>query len=151
MALVQAGIVAHFDLYELSENRVRIGVETVERLGLGNRITFRMADSLLNNHPEQYDLVCWNNALHHMMDVPTAVEWSWRVLRMGGLFALDDFIGATRFQWPDEQLGFIEQMRRTLPERLLVDPSEAADSERTLPAVRKFFPEAEITLTGGIL
>jgi hypothetical protein len=31
------------------------------------------------------------------------------------------------------------------------DPSEAADSERILESVKKYFPDAEITLTGGVV
>ena len=34
---------------------------------------------------------------------------------------------------------------------ILNDPSEAADSERIIQSVKKYFPNAEITLTGGVI
>lgn len=114
-----------------------------------------------------FDLVVWSNALHHMMDVPGAVAWSRRILRPGGVLFIDDYVGPSRFQYSDETLEIVNRVRSTLPvnifratgsekavprlitrikpeELMAVDPSEAADSERTLEAVRNIFPEANI-------
>ena len=84
-------------------------------------------------------------------------------------------MGPNRFQWSDAALDLCTRIRRTLPDKYLqsphstdrfldrtvsrpdiqkmeeADPSEAADSQRILENVRKYFPKAEITLTGGII
>lgn len=111
-----------------------------------------------------------------MFDVDKAVEWSKRILKKGGLFYLDDFVGPTRFQWSDRALAIASRIRSVfsstkyltnplkpntyLPTRLYrpdadqliaQDPSEAADSQRILGVIRKYFPNAEIRATGGIV
>ncbi|MBP7972644.1 MAG: methyltransferase domain-containing protein [Candidatus Nanopelagicales bacterium] len=173
--LIELGLVEHFDLYEISEKRVRAGREKASSLGLEDRITYRLADAFAETVPTNYDLVYWNNAIHHMMDTPAAVKWSRDRLRMGGVFAMDDFVGAKRFQWPRNQLTMMSRVREQLPERYLVDPrepekrlptrvrrpdeagliaqdpTEAADSERILPAIRQYFPNANVILTGGVI
>jgi SAM-dependent methyltransferase len=173
--LLELGLVQHFDLYEISDARVERGRERAAELGLSDRVTYRLADAFAEQLPDDYDLVYWNNAIHHMMDTPAAVRWSRDRLRLGGVFAMDDFVGAARFQWPDAQLHMMRRVREELPERFLVDPrdpsrrlpvkvkrpqeaalvardpTEAADSERILPAVRKYFPGARVVLTGGVI
>lgn len=175
MRLLEAGVVEHFDLYELSQDRIDDGKRRAVSLGLQDRATFHLADAFAICREEgQYDLVHWDNALHHMLDVPQAVEWSRGVLSDGGAFVMDDFVGPSRFQWSEQNLDLIASFRALLPKRLLhrestdtlipvrpgrptvekmieADPSEAADSERILPAVRETFPGANIVLTGGAI
>jgi SAM-dependent methyltransferase len=129
----------------------------------------------LANEPEQYDLVHWNNSLHHMLNVEAAIEWSWKVLKPGGLFYMDDFVGSGRFQWTPQMLLAATAVRQSLPDRLLVnphklitmlprivkkpdpeklrqsDPSEAADCSRILECVQRQFPGADIIFTGGVI
>jgi hypothetical protein len=109
-----------------------------------------------------------------MFDVFQAVEWSHMVLKDGGLFYMDDFIGASRFQFSDKQLDIATKVRQAFhktsylldqsgeryiserkvrpnKEKLIeVDPSEAADSERIIDAIKKYFPDAKIKSTGGV-
>ena len=143
---------------------------------LGQRVHFIDGDAFqLAKASEQYDLVHWNNSLHHMLDVEAAVEWSWKVLRPGGLFYMDDYVGPDRFQWPPQMLLAATAVRQSLPDRLLVnphkpttmlprivkkpdsekmrqsDPSEAADSSRILGCVQRRFPGADIIITGGVI
>jgi hypothetical protein len=115
-----------------------------------------------------------------MLDVNQAIEWSNRILKPGGLFYMDDFVGASRFQWPDRQLAMASEVRKSLqgtkylrnPEKknflsrkylpcriqrpdfntmIKTDPSEAADSGQILPAISKWFPSAEVIKTGGVV
>lgn len=181
MRLISQGLVKSFDLFELSEDRIAQGRALANKLGLGENIRFFHGDAFAAiQGKEIYDLVHWNNSLHHMMDVHQVVFWSREVLKTGGLFYMDDFVGPSRFQWPARQLAIASEVRRSLrgtkylrsPTRksLLTrrslscrlqrpdletmrrtDPSEAADSEQILPAIKKFFPEGEIIKTGGII
>jgi SAM-dependent methyltransferase len=181
MQLIGQGLVESFDLFELSDDRIAKGRLLAKDQGIEDNINFVKGDAFsLITLNEKYDLVHWNNSLHHMMDVHYAVSWSRKVLKTGGLFYMDDFVGPSRFQWPDRQLAIASEIRRSLrgtkylrnpvrnslfsrkflPCRLtrpdleamrLSDPSEAADSEQILPGIAKQFPEAEIIKTGGIV
>lgn len=176
MAMIEAGIVGAFTLYELSPVRVEQGRALAESRGLGDRITFHIADAFTADIPKgSVDFVHWNNSLHHMMDTPAAVAWSWNILRKGGMFYMDDFIGPTRFQWSDKALELCTAVRASLPAKYLAnprrpdgrepvqvrrpdpvafarqDPSEAADSDRIMPAVGEFFPKAWVMRTGGVI
>jgi len=175
LRLLQEGIVGHFDLFEISPERVALGQASATRRGVAERASFYVRDAFAQDLGDQYDLVYWNNALHHMLDVHQALLWSRERLRPGGWLVMDDYVGATRFQWPDTQLEIASRVRRSLPERLLrnpaqperncsssvkrpglagmlaADPSEAADSGNILPALRQIFPDAQILLTGGVV
>jgi len=87
-----------------------------------------------------------------------------------------DFLKASRFQWSDLSLEIATHVRKafdktkyladprdkahriatflkrpTIKSMLASDPSEAADSERIIAAVLNYFPDAEITKTGGTI
>ena len=174
VTLLAAGLVSHFDLYEISEARVEQGQEVAERFGVGERISWhtRTADLTGSTLDGAYDLVYWNNALHHMLDVDEAVRWTKRALRPDGYVYMNDFVGPNRMQWPDEALAIASRARELLPRRLLkrpagegylpstierpdpdklaaADPTECADSDDILPAIRRHFPAAWIKPTGG--
>ncbi len=177
MNLIHQGIVDSFDLYELSEKRIAKGKALAQKSGIGHKINFILGDAFeLVNIANQYDMVHWNNSLHHMMNVDNAVKWSWHILKPGGVFYMDDFIGSSRFQWPDEQLEVATKVRNvfknthflshpkysflSLPTKakrpnikklIKLDPSEAADSENIVTAIYKYFPDAEIKSTGGVI
>ncbi len=175
--LVKLGIVETFFLYELSDERIKIGRDLVEKQGLADNVHFVHGDAFeVIERKESFDFVHWNNSLHHMMNVSEAVEWSKGILKKGGLFYMDDFIGATRFQWSDRQLEMATAVReifrdskylidprdkaKLLPSQIhrpnagslaRDDPSEAADSSNILEAVKKFFPNAFLQETGGVI
>jgi len=177
LRLLESGIVQHITLYELSEERIFQGRELAEQKGLSQRIEFVLGDAFeIAIEPEKFDFVHWNNSLHHMMDVEQAVLWSKNVLKSGGLFYMDDFVGSSRFQWPDRQLDIASKVRqifeasdfttnprnplKSLPTQvgrpsadhiIEDDPSEAADSDNILTSVRKHFPEAIVKETGGVI
>ncbi|WP_333504442.1 TylF/MycF/NovP-related O-methyltransferase [Nitratidesulfovibrio sp. 1201_IL3209] len=176
--LLERGLVGSFDLYEVSAERVAVGRDAARRRGVADRARFHVRDAFAHEPGEsagRCDLVYWNNALHHMFDVRQALEWSRNRLRPGGLLVVDDYVGATRFQWPDAQLDVASRVRRALPERLrrdpsrpdrllpdritrpdmaemlATDPSEAADSDSIIPALRAVFPDVQIIPTGGVV
>jgi SAM-dependent methyltransferase len=175
MALLEMGVVRHFDLYEISASSIEHGKQAAAQRGLADRLTFHLADAFAVQPNGSYDVVYWNNALHHMPDVYAALSWSRAMLKEGGLLALDDYVGPSRFQWTDTNLRWANRVRSSLPARLLrnpyapetlvpvmidrptpesviaVDPSEAMDSERTIDALRTTFGEVDVIPTGGAL
>jgi SAM-dependent methyltransferase len=173
---VTKGIVESFDLYEISDARIEDGERRICAGGLTERVRFHKASALEEGQlSTEYDLVYWNNALHHMFDAERAVSWSRERLQQGGLFFMDDFVGPTRFQWTNRNLSYASCVRRSLPRNYLInphdpttvlrvemkrpdpirlaaaDPTEAADSASILPAIQKHFPDARVILTGGAI
>lgn len=114
----------------------------------------------------------WSNALRHVPDVGAALRWSRQVLRLGGLFLMDEYVGPNRMQWSQRVLDFNTAFLHTLPEHYLRNPYNPAvqlprvvrrpdpagmaamdcvDSQRVLPEVARHFPEAQVTPTGGAI
>lgn len=173
--LLKKGIVQQFDLFEISQARIDQGRVLAVQHGVSGRVRFHAVNAFDQALDRNFDLVYWNNALHHMMDVEAAIRWSHDRLVKGGFFIMDDFIGPSRFQWSDYHLEIASRVRELLPERFLVhpvdprrrlpscltrpsveslmavDPTEAADSDNILPALQRVFPNAEVILTGGVI
>ena len=178
ITLLRDGVVGHFDLYEVSDVAADQGKVNAEKSGVAERIQYFLSDALGPQGPQDnmYDLVHWDNSLHHMSSADAAVALSKRILRPGGLFVMDDYVGPTRFQIPDDIYATALEMRSRLPERYHVnntadkdrfpliprppripvekmiasDPSEMADSADILPAIARHMPEAQVINTGGI-
>lgn len=175
LQLLQAGVVAHFDLVEIAASRVEAIHAAAARMGLSARISVSSADPFATAAPEQYDLVYWRDALHHMNPTLDAVAWSRRVLKTGGLFYMHECVAPSYMQWSEHQLDLAERIRRLLPPRYLADPrqpgclvplrrtrptiagiraadpSECIDSANILPSVRAVFPNAAVVPAGGIV
>ena len=173
MRLLELGVVEKFILFELSDEAIKIAYEKAKVLNLINRIEFVHGDAFAYSFENtEIELVHWNNSLHHMFDVRDAVKWSYDILSPGGVFYMDDYVGANRFQFPEYILKIVDEIRNGIPYKYLKhpfidgyilgpyinhgldeinDPSEAVDSERILESVRIYFPKAKIILTGGIV
>jgi SAM-dependent methyltransferase len=175
LKLVEAGIVERFELYELSKERVLAGQKIAAAKGFAEAMQFHVGDAFKEcTVPGAYDLVHWNNSLHHMLDTHSALAWSKNVLADDGLLVMDDFVGPSRFQWSDLNLRVASRFRATLPARLMfrgedvrplsrkivrktvahmieLDPSEAADSSSIIPNLREIFPGSKIVMTGGAI
>lgn len=173
MQLLEQGVVDEFVCFELSEERVRIGKELAKSKGLEERIKFYREDFFESEWiNKKFDLVFWDNSLHHMPDVYEAVKVSKEILNEDGVFFCNDYIGESRFQWSDEKLDYVNRIRDGLDESIFhvgdeifprhrkrptienmmkADPSEAADSENILPAIKKYFENPRITMLGGVI
>ena len=173
LQFLKEGLVKHFDLYEISEVRVAQGHKIFEQAKLHDQVNFFLEDAFIDRTPNRYDLVHWDNSLHHMFDVYDAIEWSKTVLKPGGWLIIHDFIGASRFQFSERCYDFARRAREALPHKYLEsgyspgtflptslpkvnkdvliakDPTEAADSERIVDAVSKHFPNGTWKMLGG--
>ncbi len=123
MDLLAKGIVDKLVCYELSETRIATALSEAARRSLSDRIEIRSGDAFeAEKSPQSYDLVFWNNALHHMSDVTAAVEWSRSVLASDGMFLLDDYVGPNRIQFSDLTLELGTKVRQFLPAKYLAQP-----------------------------
>jgi SAM-dependent methyltransferase len=176
MGLLGLDLVEHFTLAEIAELRVQRGQELALQRGLERRTEFHRVDALAHFREPAFDLVYWNNALHHMLDVRAALQWSRSVLVEGGVLYVNDFVGPNRMQLSACTLQIGTALRRTLPAHLLRgrgrwragrlctelsnvdpedlasrDPTECADSERILPELRALFPTHVLAPLGGVI
>ncbi|MEM6587119.1 MAG: class I SAM-dependent methyltransferase [Pseudomonadota bacterium] len=122
IALISAGLVENFDLFEVSEDRVEQSQLKAAEAGLKDNVNARLEDAFDNDFDGEYDLVYWEHALHHMFDVDHAVGWSVRALKPGGLLVINDYIGPTRLQWRRSEVGMVRQFLRDNEDLLGVDP-----------------------------
>ncbi len=171
MQLIEAGIVERMICYDLAVSRIEDARALAAEKNLSDRMEFIIGDAFAAVREPAFDLVHWNNSLHHMFDVPAAVAWSHHVLKPGGLLMMDDYVGPSRLQVDDRALEIINAIRAPMPERLLQnprgplprqitrdwlenmirkDPSETVDAERTMPAIAAHFKDAVVRPTGGI-
>lgn len=172
LALVREGLVSHFDLFDVSAVALAGGSSLAAQWGISDRVRFVHGSDYRRDLDSGYDMVYWDNALHHMFDAWAAVQWSHDVLRPGGWFVMADFVGANRFQWSDEAMAVADLVRSSLPDSCFAnpmqpgasysrtahrptlqemeyDPSEAADSEAIIPAIEAVFPDPIIRHVGG--
>ena len=143
--------------------------------GLTNFRTEVADVNALNLPAASCDVVLFHSALHHFRDVAGILARVRRALRPGGLLVLNDYVGPARLQWTPAQLAEANRVLRAVvspryrvrylsrhlktsvsgPGRLrmrLADPSEAAESDRIVPALRQHFqPLEEAALGGNIL
>ncbi len=178
ISLLDDGLVGFFDLFELSSQAVDIGRKEAASKGLGDRCEFNCRDVFLDPSAlrfESYDIVYWNNSLHHMASANQALELSYRLLKKGGVLLIEDYVGPSRFQWSDENLLLANKVRDSLPKKYLsdplapgfdvenkilrplpldiirVDPTEAVDSGNILAALRKYFTNVKELPLGGAI
>ncbi|HEX8655998.1 MAG TPA: class I SAM-dependent methyltransferase [Hymenobacter sp.] len=145
---------------------------TAQREGLTNFRTEVADVNALALMPASYDVVLFHSALHHFGDVAGVVARVRRVLRPDGLLVLNDYVGPARLQWTAAQLAETNRiLREVLPAQFrvrylsqqlktgvsgpglwrmrLADPSEAAESDRIVPALRQHFTAIEEAPLGG--
>lgn len=176
MQLLETGIVEHFDLYELSQERIQAGQKIAKSKGLENQITFHYGDFFASPHnkPKNYDLVFWSGSLHHMLNTKYAILTSYDILKDDGYFYCDEYVGKNRFQFSDKEIGIVNSILPRLPASVFqvpnssrqyrrytqrtplevmieADISEAADSENIIPTIEKIFPHANIIHLGGLI
>ena len=165
------------DSYELSDLVIKAGVDRAKALGIDDRIKFFNENVFESEDQdkfvEKYDLVHWDNSLHHMFDVDNAIRWSVRVLKSGGVLVVDDYMGPSYMQVAQRDRQFADSVRAALPRKYLknpvdgsvslkspnipkarfleTDPSEMADSGRIYDSLKKYCNDIEIVNGGGVL
>lgn len=152
----------HFDAFDISEKYLN----TAKSL-TGNRdITYFKADiNNLENFPaSKYDAIFNVGVLHHAFRLSRAVWMLSRALKPDGLIFNFDYIGPSRNQYSDVQLGIMQEIMSHLPKRFRSkhrlrpkiesfkdEPTEAVHSDLVKPTVERFFDIIyERDLNGGV-
>lgn len=80
-------IVEEFICFDLSEEGIKRARKNAEEKGMSDRILFLNEDFFTSCYAnEVFDMVFWDNSLHHMTDTTFAVQKSYDILQEGGIF-----------------------------------------------------------------
>lgn len=154
------------DGIDLAENHIKEARKLASDLNL-NTIKYSVGDFVSHEfNPESYDIILFNSSLHHFDDIPSLLKTKvLPLLKDEGHLVIFEYVGPKRLQWTDLQLEFANKLLKELPPKykmrlksksikrriyrpgllrmLLIDPSEAVDSESIVPSIHKYFKTIE--------
>ena len=167
---------AHVDEFDISETAIQQSKESADKEGLRDVINYQIADlNAIELTQDRYDVIFSNSCLHHIEALEHLVSQCARALSTGGYLIANEYIGPSRFQFPSDQVGFIDDLLILLPDMykkrialasgyklggfsppdpvLLesIDPSQAIRSQEVLSAVRQHLRIVEMKPYGGCI
>lgn len=171
MQWAQTGIFSHLDAFDLSQNRIDEANQEAQEQQLGHICHYFVADAQTFQPQKHYDALIAEGSLHHIAHLESMIPRLKSWLKPDGYFILNDFVGASRFQWTSAQLAHANRLLNELPpayrtyfgsNRLkthcykpgrlsiwLNDPSEAVESSEILPILQEHFSLIELKGLGG--
>ena len=171
-SLASRGIVHEIDAYDLAEGAIAAARRSAEQCGLG-KLRYHVADLETVDLPEGVvDVVFAQSSVHHIERLDALFAKVSALLRPGGLFHVNEFVGPNRFQWTDRQIELVNDWLRRLPPRLrrlpngqlrplqgratvaamiAADPSEAVRSADIIPRLHAHFDIVDHRDLGGAL
>jgi SAM-dependent methyltransferase len=170
----QLGKFKRIDGYDLSNERIADAKQKAREIHLESILNFKVANlydlRIIENY---YDVVLAESAFHHLTPLEVIMERTSRFMKPNGYLIIKDFVGPTRFQWTDRQLDITNGLLDVFPLKykrrwrtgttklgvfrpsilsmLLMDPSEAVESSRIMPLLRKVFDIVEVKEYGGTI
>jgi len=147
---------------DIASSRLLEAEAKAEKLNLKN-IKFVCADVNNYNIPEEYfDIVFFHASLHHFDNIEKFVKTTIKnILKTNGLLIINEYVGATRLQFPKEQISKINEALKIIPKEYktryksnilksryygsglirmkVADPSECIDSANILPSIHSNF------------
>jgi GT2 family glycosyltransferase/SAM-dependent methyltransferase len=120
------GIVDHMEGVDISPAAVAVAQARAAAADLNGRALFRAAN--INELPLQgpYDLILFEQSLHHIDALDRVLDRCRDALAPDGLFVINEYVGPDRFQWSDEVERLMNALLERLPERLRRDPTTGA-------------------------
>ncbi len=149
------------DAYDISPIAIEFARRKANRL-----INYVLADLNSICLPRcKYDIVFSGSALHHIAALEHVLEEISLSLKSDGIFAINDYVGPSQFQWTEKQLRIMNDILSILPERLRKDPisripievmnandpSEAIRSGEIMSILGRYFRVIERVDYGGTL
>ena len=159
--------------YDVSGPRIEIARELARKSTWNDQLSFMVGDVFeLDLDPGSFDVVIFDNSLHHCSPLAQAVDRADSWLNDDGIVVVNEYVGPSRFQWTDDQAVITNALLQLLPERLrrrkdgrlkdrmsrpgvlavrLNDPSEAAESHSILTVLEGRFEVLELKPYGGTI
>jgi len=155
-----------FEAYDISQNMIKIAGEKAREKGYAEILDYRVVDiNEIDLQKDYYDVIFVEQSLHHFSPLEELLLKINASLNKDGYFIINEFVGPTRFQWTDRQLEVVNSIRSMLPLKylahivdgsinkkvirpsrlsmILKDPSEAVESDKIMPLLRKVFNVTE--------
>ena len=170
---LRLGIVQQMEGIDISAGAVAVATERAAQAGLAGRAHFRAASVNDLPLPGPYDLIVFEQSLHHVDALGPVLDRCRDALAPDGLLVINEYVGPDRFQWSDEAERLMNALLALLPEShrrdpengalksvmqrvdpqavIALDPSEAIHSGDILPALAARFECVELRPFGGTL
>lgn len=172
VTLFRTGLFSKIDVMDIADGLIAKQAKIASDLGL-TEISYRQTD--LNNavlEKNAYDLIWAVGTVHHIENLETLFEGVSDALTENGVFMMREFIGPNRFQFSDEQLGYVNEILSILPtkykmtmegviksttrnievdELIKIDPSESVRSQEIMPVMRDRLDVFKLSYTGGTI
>ena len=175
--MVQAGLCETMEGIDLSPVRIDRANQKVPA-ELRSKVHFSVKNAEKDLEGQEYDLVLFTHALHHIFDLETmSMTIRDRVMNpTNGILVLEEYVGAVRYQFPQSQLDamatFLKSIEGRFPDRVehvrqnplwngktffppdsnsieKDDPSETIRSNEIVPVLSQYFTIVEDVPLGG--
>jgi ubiquinone/menaquinone biosynthesis C-methylase UbiE len=167
----ETGAFASIQCYDISPSSIEVARERYPDHPV---LSFAIGDALaLEIQPESFDVIIFEDALHHFAPMRSILERCRNWLVPSGYLVANEYVGPRKFQYAPRQKEAAEAILAALPESLrvgyvsgavkrrvrrpsllrmrLLDPSEAVESDLILPEIRRRFEVVEEKQLGGTL
>lgn len=146
---------------DLAPKCIASAQESAHKEGVSELVSFVVSDVSEVLSGEKYDVIIFEHSLHHFSDIPSLLDRVVASLNPGGMLHVDEYVGPRRLQYTKKQLAFANAALQLIPEEFrtdysgrwkkdkvvspgplmmyLSDPSEAVESDRIIPELRKRF------------
>jgi 2-polyprenyl-3-methyl-5-hydroxy-6-metoxy-1,4-benzoquinol methylase len=115
-AIVRSGAVRTLEGIDVSEQAIAVAQEAARQEQVDARFSAADVNTAILE-PERYDLILSVMAMHHFADLEHVLTEVNRGLKPGGYFVLNEYVGASRFQWPPEQMRLATDVLHLLSPR----------------------------------
>jgi SAM-dependent methyltransferase len=172
-AWAATGVFDRLRAFDLSPDLIRRAQERATAAGLGDVLEFFVADAREYDPGESgCDVLIGDSSLHHVKGLDEFVPRAARWLRPDGYAFVREYVGPPRMQWTPMQVAEAQVLLDEIPEPLrrlpdgrvkrrvfrpgrlrmwFIDPSEAVESHRILPALDASMERIELVDQGGTL
>ncbi len=130
--MAQLGVFVSCDAIDIADRSIAIAQEAARQAGYSH-INYQIADLNEVRLPTSHYDAAWATAsIHHVERLEYLFAEVARSLKTGGLFILDEYVGANRFQFPPRQREIIEACHTLLPLRHRVLAAALSDNRSAL-------------------
>lgn len=165
-------IFQHIQGIDIAKERIEIARQKAHELNYTNISYVVNSFEQEEFKPNSFDVILFHSSLHHLRDVENLLQNRVRpLLKKDGFLVIKEYVGPNRLQWTKQQLKQTNKLLKELPDQykkrfkseavkhkaycpgilrmLMIDPSEAVDSEAILPSLHQYFRVLEEHKMGG--
>jgi O-antigen biosynthesis protein len=102
---------------DVSPRAIGVASRAAQELGLADRATFRVLELETAKIEGTFSLIVAGQCLHHVRNLESLFDRIRSALAPDGLFALNEYVGPSRFQWSDRVERYMNRLLEALPDR----------------------------------